>query len=1373
MKKAHSRSYCGAILCGLLSMALLVLACTKEVSKPGKPTANAGSDQSVSVKTWVQLDGSASRPSAPGRLLTYKWTIKSRPQGSGALINEQDSVRPIFFADKEGQYSVELVVNDGIASSDPDEVVVTVDTCGNNAPAVSSINANPASPNTEDVVQLSAQVSDADTLSPCNLSQTWTYSWALSKLPSGSQARLNNGSALNPSFTADRPGNYEVTLVVTDSTGLSSSPFTATIIASDCGNAAPSVSSIAATPPAPNTGDTVQLSATVTDADTLPSCSLTQGFSYSWSFITVPAGSTAQLNGSFLLTPSFTADVPGDYVVQLIVTDSTGRVSAPATLLMTASLCGSNAPVVTNISATPSGPNTGDVVQLSATFTDSDLSPGCGLSQSFTYSWGIISLPSGSQAKLNNSSASNPSFAADKPGDYQVQLVVTDSTGRASAPASLIVTVSTCGSNAPSIASISAFPAAPNTGQVVQLSAAFTDTDVSPSCGLSQGFTYSWLLLGLPSGSKAQLNSSSASNPSFTGDVPGTYTAQLIVTDSTGRMSLPVTLDISLSTCGSASPVALVGLLQPMVVPASSLMNFTETAGILTQLDGSSSYDADNLSPCSQGQTLSYQWAFSLLPPGSAAALNNTNVSNPSFTPDVPGLYEVLLQVTDSTGRTSAFAQADVVIIPATIEGPGVGLYSSLKLDSSGAPRVAYYDFFDADLRYAVLTGNNWSTQSVDIIGSVGEYPSLSLSPAGSLPRISYRDATNGSLKFASWDGSQWLYSYADTPKNVGQFSSVKVDGAGVIKIAYYDATSQDLKYAVFNGANSYTISTVYSVGDVGRYASLALYGPNEWPMIAYYDATNGYLDYAVCTAGCETTSPTWRASTVDTGGDVGQYASIAISSSTYPNISYYDATGGDLKFAACTANCDTAVPVWTIRGIDATNNVGLWTSLSISSTTGRPRISYYDQTNGNLRYAVCTANCNTMAGTWFSGAVDTGGNVGQWTSIAEVGFGGALGFLAGLPAISYYDATTQNLKIAICFFAAACNTGFIGAGWASIPLDTTGGNEGQYTSLAMIGGTPIISYYDVTNQDLRLLALFVGDFPIDTAGNMGMATSLTISTSGSWMISYFDASDTALKLAEYLPAPQDRVRFHVVDGSSTVGLFGSLALDAAGDPRVAYYVPPGQLRYAICTANCGTASPTWAVSVVDVIDNVGQYASMSLDNVGIPRVTYYDAINGDLKLAVCSGNCTGAGATWTISTVDTAGNVGQYASLALSGAGDPRVSYYDGTNGSLRVAECTVGCSTTLPTWSLSTVDTTGGVGVGTSLALSIAGEPRIAYYDATNGDLKFASRSGALWNLSRLSTAGNVGFTPSLALSAAGNPRATFFDATNLTLRYYSYGD
>jgi hypothetical protein len=92
---------------------------------------------------------------------------------------------------------------------------------------------------------------------------------------------------------------------------------------------------------------------------------------------------------------------------------------------------------------------------------------------------------------------------------------------------------------------------------------------------------------------------------------------------------------------------------------------------------------------------------------------------------------------------------------------------------------------------------------------------------------------------------------------------------------------------------------------------------------------------------------------------------------------------------------------------------------------------------------------------------------------------------------------------------------------------------------------------------------------------------------------------------------------------------------------------------------------------------------------------------------------------------------VGQYASLALDGAGNAHISYYDATNGKLKYARWT-GSG-----WLIVTPDSAGDVGQCTSLALDTAGNPHIAYLDYTNRDLKYARWTGNVWSIEQLSKA------------------------------------
>ncbi|MBK6377085.1 MAG: hypothetical protein IPF61_09075 [Xanthomonadales bacterium] len=178
--------------------------------------------------------------------------------------------------------------------------------------------------------------------------------------------------------------------------------------------------------------------------------------------------------------------------------------------------------------------------------------------------------------------------------------------------------------------------------------------------------------------------------------------------------------------------------------------------------------------------------------------------------------------------------------------------------------------------------------------------------------------------------------------------------------------------------------------------------GGDGFPIVSYYDPANGDLRVLHCEdPACRSSTST----TVDSGGIVGEFSSIAILRTGLPAISYYDRTGGNLKIAYClTRSCSS----WSLDIVDSGGNVGQYTTLIAGGLFAPALIFYHDVTNGDLKSAECSlSGCATP--TFF--VVDSVGNVGQFSSAAV---GHATGDTARV-WVAYYAPDTASVKLAGC----------------------------------------------------------------------------------------------------------------------------------------------------------------------------------------------------------------------------------------------------------------------------------------------------------------------------------------------------------------------
>jgi hypothetical protein len=327
-----------------------------------------------------------------------------------------------------------------------------------------------------------------------------------------------------------------------------------------------------------------------------------------------------------------------------------------------------------------------------------------------------------------------------------------------------------------------------------------------------------------------------------------------------------------------------------------------------------------------------------------------------------------------------------------------VGMHNSITIGSDGLPIISYSGA--GHLKVAHCSDASCASSTITTVGAPGDIRSTSITiGSDGLPIITCND-TIGNLNVvhcSTNDCTTSVTTTIDVPLPMeGASPSITIDNNGLPVISYGKG---GLKIAHCNDVSctSAVAVTVDSSGSADLYTSIAV-DSDGLPIVSYYDAINGYLKRYHCMDLACVNPP--LSVTLDSTGNVGLYSSITIGSDGLPIISYYDQTNGDLKVAHCSnAACTTGIDTTTL---DSIGDVGLYASITIGSD-GLPVISYYDAGNGNLKLAHCyNASCT-------AGAVTTtlDINVGGYSSIT-IGSD-------GLPIISYYDNANGHLKVLKC----------------------------------------------------------------------------------------------------------------------------------------------------------------------------------------------------------------------------------------------------------------------------------------------------------------------------------------------------------------------
>ncbi|MCZ7686092.1 MAG: hypothetical protein M5U28_47960 [Sandaracinaceae bacterium] len=374
-----------------------------------------------------------------------------------------------------------------------------------------------------------------------------------------------------------------------------------------------------------------------------------------------------------------------------------------------------------------------------------------------------------------------------------------------------------------------------------------------------------------------------------------------------------------------------------------------------------------------------------------------------------------------------------------------------------------------------------------------------------------------------------------------------------------------------------------------------------------------------------------WIEGTIDTFGDVGREAAVALDAEGGVHVSYRDASNNDLRYAYHAPS-----GFWASELVEDAGNVG--TDTDVAAHGAELHVLHYDATNRDLRYAVRRAD-----GTWERAVVDSSGTVGQTPSLAIDALGGA--------HAAYYDATNGDLRYA-----------YRPPGGLWMPETVaSAGNVGLDGSIGVDeSGQVHIAFRNATANDLMYATGTPGSFTVttvDSAGDVGRDAALAVGADGVVHVVYRDASATALDYARL--APGGSWSFEVADDDANMGQYASIAVDEEGEVHAAHFdATSNDLRYAQRAAD-----GTWTRETVESQGTIGTHTAIAVHAGGV-HIAYHDASNRDLRYARRD-----AGGAWRAEPVETVGYRGEHAAMAIDDRGVVYVTHRDEDADDLRLA--------------------------------------------------------------------------------------------------------
>jgi len=185
--------------------------------------------------------------------------------------------------------------------------------------------------------------------------------------------------------------------------------------------------------------------------------------------------------------------------------------------------------------------------------------------------------------------------------------------------------------------------------------------------------------------------------------------------------------------------------------------------------------------------------------------------------------------------------------------------------------------------------------------------------------------------------------------------------------------------------------------------------------------------------------------------------------------------------------------------------------------------------------------------------------------------------------------------------------------------IDSLGIN-GKWSDMVLNSLAKPITVYWTTQRSNLIVSYLENDIwkreIIDDIGELqGYYPSIKLGNDGNFYISFQNHSTGRIRLAYGQPGQWQVEDITDLDGWTTLTTPSPLALDDQDNLYVAFHsTENGDLQLAYKINN-----DVWKVEAIDTVGTVGEHTSIAITPEGLPAVSYYDATNGYLRLAVAS----------------------------------------------------------------------------------------------------------------------------------------------------------